>query len=123
MREFLGLLADNEAVCALEYDDRIARFRDVAEVRRAVERLSQDNLREEETTLHGEFQGVLPKGRRFEFKLSSDGEVIRGKVGAAISDPDVINRHLHSPTTISVMATQVANGKPRYALLALPSWG
>jgi len=122
VREFLDLLAANEAVCALEYNERIARFRDVGEVRRAVDRLGQDNLREEETTLHGEFQGVLPKARRFEFKLSADGEVIRGKIGPAITDPDILNQNLHQPTTISVMATQVGTGKPRYVLLALPSW-
>lgn len=122
VREFLDLLVSNEAICALEYNERIARFRDVGEVRRAVQRLSGDNLRENETTLHGEFQGVLPKARRFEFKLSADGEVIRGKVGPAITDPDVINRYLHRPTEISVITTQVGNGKPRYVLLALPSW-
>jgi len=85
-------------------------------------RLGKDNLREQETTLHGEFQGVLPKARRFEFQLSADAEVVRGKIGPAITDPDVINQYLHRPTTIFVMARQVGNGKPRYVLLALPSW-
>jgi hypothetical protein len=66
--------------------------------------------------------GVLPLGRRFEFKLSRTGEVIRGKIAPAIADPDEINQHLHRPYEISVMATQVGNGKPRYVLLALPSW-
>ncbi len=122
VREFLELLAANEAVCTLEYNERIARFRDVGEVRRAVERLGQDNLHEQETTLNGEFQGVLPKARRFEFQLSADAEVVRGKIGPAIANPDVINQYLHQPTTITVMATQVGNGKPRYLLLSLPSW-
>jgi len=92
------------------------------EVRQAGERLSQDNLRAEEVTLRGEFQGVLPKARRFEFKLSADGEVIRGKIGPAVTDPDIINQHLHRPTTISLMATRFGTGKPQYVLLALPSW-
>lgn len=120
VREFLELLASNEAVCALEYNRRIARFRDVGEVRRAVERLSQDNLQEKEATLHGEFQGVLPRARRFEFKLSANEEVIRGSISSAISDPDVINQHLHQPIKITVMMTQVGNGKPRYVLLSIP---
>jgi hypothetical protein len=54
----------------LEYGGHVLRFRDLGDVRRAVQRLSQDNLREEETTLFGEFQGVLPKGRRFEFGIA-----------------------------------------------------
>lgn len=122
VREFLELLASSEAVCALEFNERASRFRDVGEVRRAVDRLSRENLREEQKTLHGEFLGVLPEARRFEFKLSTEGEVIRGKIGPGVTDPDSINRRLHQPTEISVMATQVGSGKPRYALLSVPVW-
>jgi hypothetical protein len=91
------------------------------EVGRAFERLRKNNFREQETTLHGEFQGVLPKARQFEFLLATDAEVVRGKIGPAIVNPDVINQYLHRPTTITVMVTQVGNGRPRYVLLALPS--
>lgn len=122
VREFLELLAASEAVCALEFNDRASRFRDVGEVRRAVERLSRENLREEQKTLDGEFLGVLPEARRFEFKLSAEGEVIRGKIGPGVAEPDAINRHLHRRTEISVMATQVGGGKPRYVLLSAPVW-
>ncbi len=122
IRDFLDLLATSEATCALEFNRRVARFRDVGEVRRASERLSQDNLHERETTLHGEFQGVLPGSRRFEFKLSADSTIVHGKIGPAIPDPAVINRHLHQPTEIHVLETQVGAGKPRYVLSALPSW-
>ncbi|HET6878921.1 MAG TPA: hypothetical protein VFI31_02125 [Pirellulales bacterium] len=122
VREFLELLAASEAVCALEFNERSSRFRDVGEVRRAVARLSRENLREERKTLRGEFLGVLPEARRFEFKLSTEGEVIRGKIGPAVGDPDAINRHLHQPTEIAVMATQVGSGKPRYVLQSVPAW-
>jgi hypothetical protein len=122
VRDFLDLLASNEAVCTLEYGERLVRFRDVGEVRRAVQRLSQDNLREEETTLSGEFQGILPEGRRFEFRRVEGGEVVRGKIGSAIGDPGVLNRHLHQTVQITVLETRVGNGKPRYTLLALPTW-
>ncbi len=61
-------------------------------------------------------------GRRLEFTRSTDGEVIRGKIGPAVADPDSINQRLHQPATITVLTTQVGNGKPRYVLLALPSW-
>jgi hypothetical protein len=94
----------------------------VGEVRQATARLSQDNLREEEATLFGEFQGVLPEGRRFEFRTSGNGEVTLGKVAPAIPDPAIINQHLHQPVTIKVLATRVGNGRPRYVLLELPTW-
>jgi hypothetical protein len=55
----------------LEYGDHVVRFRDMGDARRAVQRPSQDNLREEEATLFGEFQGVLPEGRRFEFRMAA----------------------------------------------------
>src|SRR5438128_2399401 len=71
----------------LKYSERIPRARNAGEVCQTVEGLGQDNLREEETTLHGEFQGVLPRAGEFEFKLSVNGEVIHGKIGPAIADP------------------------------------
>jgi hypothetical protein len=121
MRSFLKVLADNEAVCALELEKAEFRFSDVGEVRRSAERLSQDNLTENDIFLTGEFQGVLPKARTFEFKLTTQ-EIIRGKVGPAITDPDDINRHLHRLVKITVQETRVGNGKPRYVLSATPNW-
>jgi hypothetical protein len=123
VRSFLELLATNEAVCALGVDDKSFQFKDVGEVRRGVERLSKDNLHEEETQISGEFQGVLPKARTFEFRLKDSEEVVRGKVGADIASPDEINNHLHQATTIDVLTTRVGTGKPRYVLLKLPEWG
>ena len=123
VREFLELLATNEAVCGLGVNDKSFQFRDVGEVRRSVDRLSHDNLHEEETQLVGEFQGFLPKARQFEFKIASSAEVIRGKVGEDIASPDEINTHLNKATTIDVLATRVGQGKPRYVLLKLPEWG
>jgi hypothetical protein len=104
VRTFLELLATNEAVCALGVNYKAFQFKDVGEVRRGVE-------------------GVLPKARTFEFKISGSDEVIRGKVGSDIATPDEINGHLHKATTIDVLATRVGTGKPRYVLLKLPEWG
>jgi hypothetical protein len=123
LRWFLDLLASNEAICVLECSGKVFRFVDVGQVRHSAQRLGRDNLREELTQLKGEFQGVLPGGRTFEFRLAEGGDVVRGKVGPAISDPDLINRHLHELVTIEVLATRVANGRPRYALIAIPAWG
>jgi hypothetical protein len=122
IRESLDLLASNEAVFALEYGDHVVCFRDVGDVRWAVQRLSQDNLREEGATLFGEFQGVLPEGRRFEVRMAERGEVIRGNIGPAVGDADAINKCLHRPVQINVHATRVGSGRPRYVLLTLPTW-
>ena len=67
VRSFLDVLASNEAVCALQFNDKVFQFKDVGEVKRGVERLSLDNLHEDEAQLTGEFQGFLPKARTFEF--------------------------------------------------------
>lgn len=121
VRGFLEILATNDAVCALEYNNETFRFNDVGDVRRAVQRLGADNLHEENMHLTGEFLGVLPKARTFEFKLANSDEVIRGKVGPSVADPDVINKHMNRPTKIDVLATCVGNGKPRFVLIDLRS--
>ena len=117
LRAFLDTLATSEATCSIEYRDRIVRFSDVGQVRRSLERLSQDNLREEERWLEGEFQGVLPKSRTFEFCLADTHEIIKGKVGASLPDADVVNSIVHQRVRIKVMTTCVGNGRPRYVLM------
>ena len=121
-KQLLEVLAENEAVCNLEFRDRSVGFRDVAQVRRGLERLAQENIHEDEQTLHGEFQGVLPKRRTFEFRVASDGEVIVGKIAAEIDDPALLNQHLHQPTDITVTATRLGQGRPRFVLRQMPVW-
>lgn len=120
VRAFLDNLITNEAVCTVELDDRKFSFRDVGEVRRSWERLGQDNLHEEPQTYIGEFQGVLPKRRTFEFRVADTDDVITGKIGPGISDVDVLNQHLHTLARIDVLATRVGNGRPRYVLNQAP---
>ena len=123
VRAFVKTLADNDAVCALQFRNHSFRFSDLGQVRRSLDRLSQDNLREEEQYLEGEFEGVLPKKRRtFEFKLKGHDDVIVGKVGPAVTNLDEINTHLNEATRIKVMTTRVGDGQPRYVLLELPQW-
>ncbi|HEY7374528.1 MAG TPA: hypothetical protein VIF57_20360 [Polyangia bacterium] len=120
VRAFLETLADNEAVCTVQYGASVVSFSDVGQVRTSIGRLSKENLREEEQELVGELQGVLPKGRAFEFKLADSSQVIRGKISPSISDPDSLNRELHQPVRITVLVTRVGAGRPRYLLVAPP---
>ena len=122
VRAFISTLAENDAVCALQYRNQVFRFTDVGQVRRSLERISKDNLHEDEQLLKGEFQGVLPKRRTFEFKITGTDQVVVGKVTQAIEDADLINKHLHLQVEIRVMVTRVGDGRPRYLLLDLPQW-
>ncbi len=120
VRGFLQTLVDNEAVCTVQLGDSRVVFSDVGQVRTSLERLSQENLREELEELRGELQGVLPRSRAFEFKLADSEQVIRGRIGPAIADPAALNRELHRPTRIKVMVTRVGTGRPRYLLIEPP---
>lgn len=120
VRGFLATLADNEATCTVQFGDNTVTFTDVGQVRTSVARLSQENFRADLEELTGELQGVLPKGRVFEFKLASGSQVIRGRVAPAIADPATLNNELHRPVRIKVLATRVGGGKPRYVLVSAP---
>ena len=122
VRTFLRVLADNSAVCALQYGGRGVRFTDVGQVSRSLARLAADNLHESEEQLRGEFLGVLPNSRSFEFRLTSDQQIIRGKVSPRLQNVDDINGHLHQAVQIEVTRTQVGNGRPRYLLTQMPQW-
>jgi hypothetical protein len=122
IRAFLKVLAENDAVCALQYGDEVVRFQDVGQVRQSLARLGADNLHEKQEMLTGFFEGSLPNARTFEFKLASDGQVIRGKIAPPVQNVDEINKHLKTRVSIPVTITQVGNGRPRYVLTQLPQW-
>ncbi len=121
VRNFLQAVADAGATFTLVVNENPIRFADTGEIVTALERISVDRIREEKTTLEGEFQGVLPKRRTFEFKIRNVEEVIAGKVSSHIQNPDEINKMLHQQLRINVLLTQVGNGRPRYTLIDLPS--
>lgn len=121
-RDFLETLANNDAVCGLTVGNHAFRFAGVGDVRTAIDRLSQENLHEEEVSFTGMFQGVLPKRRTFEFLVQNEGAVLVGKVGSAITDPGALNQHLSQPVRIRLTATRVGSGRPKYVLNMLPLW-
>ena len=118
--EFLDYIIGQEAWCGLEYKKHFFKFDNVDHLRITIERLREDNIRVSDDTFSGEFQGVLPKSRAFEFKLSDQKDIIRGKVGSDIEDPDALNRNwLHKPVQIKMHIIQVGQGRPRYTLQSL----
>jgi len=64
----------------------------------------------------------LPNARTFEFKLATDGQIVRGKIAPAVQNVDEINKHLQVRVQITVTITQVGKGRPRYVLTQLPQW-
>ena len=122
IRAFLEKLATSEAVCAVETNEGRFAFSDVGQVRTAASRLAVENLAEDEIAVTGEFQGVLPKRRTFEFVRTDDGEVLVGKIAPGIRNPERINDHLQQRIEIQLVRTKVGSGRPRYLLKNLPEW-
>jgi len=60
VRSFLRVLADNDAVCALEYGSALVRFQSLSQVQSSLARLQADNLHERREVLTGAFEGALP---------------------------------------------------------------
>ena len=67
--------------------------------------------------MRGQFLGVLPNERSFEFRVEGSGEIITGRVGAAIEDARAINNCLNQPVAIRVhVEGEDASNSPTYVL-------
>lgn len=118
--EFLDFLVQHQAWCGLEFDKRSFQYTDYDQLKASSTRLRDDNIQERQGSYQGEFRGVLPAGRTFEFKLLDQDELIRGKIGATITNPDILNHEwLYKPLTIKLNIMQVGQGKPKYTLNSL----
>lgn len=120
VHKFLEVLVTHQAWCGLEYDGRTFQYTDYPQIKSSYDRLKDDNIHTQIQSFHGEFQGVLPTGRTFEFVQSDTKDVLRGKIHVDIIDPDALNREwLHKPATVQLTATYVGRGRPRYMLMSL----
>lgn len=118
--EFLGLLQQYHAWCGLEFKQRVFQFEDLHQLEHSAGRLEEGNIKETRESFHGEFVGVLPNSRTFEFQ-TPDG-LIKGRIGPLVGDPAVINQEwLRRPTEITLDVVQVGLGRPRFTLNALPA--
>lgn len=120
VRNFLKVMVEAEASCGLEYRERMIQFSDPGEVRRSLNRLGEQNVRETTVPLTGRVLGVIPVHRTFEFELEQEKRVITSQVGPAIEDADILNDILKKRVKITVMETRVGSGRPRYVLTAPP---
>ena len=125
IRTFLKRMADNDAVCALEFQGDEFHFRDVAQVKRSENRLSDDNIREDDVVLGGYFEGFLPKSRRAEFFIAETGAdflreavetIISGRVLPGVDETVNINGILNQDVTVNARVRRVGEGRPRYVI-------
>ena len=123
VRGFVNVLADNEALCAIDSGPaRHFAFVDAEQVQLSVARLGHNNVHEARITLSGYFVGMLPGHRTFEFVREDNGQVLSGKVGTSVQEFQAINLHLGQMATVQVVETRVGNGRPRYQLIEMPRW-
>jgi hypothetical protein len=116
--EFLSFISQQDAWCGLEFRNNYFRYQNIAQIQHSVERLKEENIHERDETFLGEFQGVLPSSRTFEFKIAQEIHVLKGKLDFAIQDPDVLNREwLHKLVEVRLRVVQVGQGRPKYTLL------
>ena len=128
VRRFLKKVADNNAVCTLEYQGEVFRFRDAAQVRHSERRLSVDNVRAGDRTLAGRFIGYFPRPPRAQFQVTrSEGdvgyerpdEVLTARVAPAAATAHNINDLLNQEMRIRVRYRQVGTGTPSYLITTL----
>ena len=115
--EFLGYLVQHQAWCGLEFKERFFRYQNIEQLQISAERLQEENIHETDEEYTGEIQGVLPHSRTFEFRLSDQSAILKGKVDIGIEDPDVLNREwLHKLVALRLHVIQVGQGRPRFTL-------
>lgn len=117
--DFLGKLSNYDASCSLTTRYKQFQFTDSEQVRRSKARLNLDNIQETMETFTGEFVGVLPDKRSFEFK-TTDGLVIYGRIAREILDPNAVNLHLYKNYDVVLSAKRIGSSKPRYILQQFP---
>jgi hypothetical protein len=91
VRTFFRSLHNDDAVCRVVSDAAEVSF-DAPAVERAYNRAEFSDVAEDETTVEGELLGVIPMGRRFEFRVQG-GALLRGNIGPAFGESYLVRIH------------------------------
>ena len=116
LRDFLKVMADNEAICSLSFKNAVFRFRDVGQVQRGVASLGTNNLHEGEEEMAGHFQGFLPHSCRAEFVVDQSEEVISCLADRGMDNAERINEVLGQSVNVKARYRQVGNSRRRYTI-------
>lgn len=122
IRTFVNTLAENGAVCTMQYSDRVVRFANLAQVTRSLERLGHDNLYEAEETIRIRFGGAMPHRKNCEFQIQGCDDWLAARISPSVENADEINENRGAWVNARMLITRVGNGQPRYKLLELPKW-
>ena len=117
VRGFLQIMADSEAVCSLSFRNDTFRFRDIDQVKQGLISLESDNIQEDEETLHGYFQGFLPRPRRAQLTIDESGEVLLCRVDQSVEDAEEINNNLYRSVDVTATSRRVGSSRPRYTIV------
>lgn len=117
VNDFLSIMRSQEALFALQFNDKLVRIDSDEQLRKLIERLSQDNIHESDEEYRGCFIGVLPKAHTFEFQ-NNDESIIKGKISHQVLNPgDINHEYLDKPVTVKFHTTCFGSAKPKYELL------
>ncbi|MES2740726.1 MAG: hypothetical protein V4754_07210 [Pseudomonadota bacterium] len=115
IHDFLNHLSQHQAWCGFEYKGGFFQYKDINQLKFSAERLVKENIKENDETILGMFTGILPNDRIFEFTDVASGAVIKGKITAEVSDPDLLLRDYYKKrVTATFGMVQVGHGRPRY---------
>lgn len=115
--DFLEIVQSHSAVFALQFEQHLVRIENHAQLEHIINRLSEENIHQTIEEYHGKFLGVLPHTRTFEFQPSDSDTLIKGKIGALVAHPEVINTdYLNHPVDVSFEVSQFGQSKPKYLL-------
>ncbi|MGV0886014.1 hypothetical protein V6760_03965 [Acinetobacter venetianus] len=120
IHDFLIFLLEQNAKCGLEFDNKFFKFSDKNQLQNAINRLDDENIHEEQVTYRGYFQGALPSARNFEFKTEIDDEIVKGKIGKDILNPEKLNSDWYQKVVqVKFTVIRVGNSRPKFILESL----
>ena len=120
--DFLEVQHLNNAWCGIEFRGDYFKYSNLGQLEISENRLREDNINEGNETFRGEFLGILPQSRTFEFQVLNEETILKGKIDREIEEPSVLNRDwLHKLVTATFSVVRVGNGRPKYALKSLES--
>ena len=97
LRSFAEVLVRNETTCALTTGGKRFRFAEIQQVEKLLNRLAEENVRQERVTLTG-MLFTLPTGHRFELR-DDLGEVWSGRADSSL-EVDTLANFAHQRVTI-----------------------
>lgn len=124
LKDFMGTLAQARAVCKVISPDVEVSFETIEIAQTASERISRYEITEQQEIVPGVLLGFLPESRRFELRTDQTGDVVRGRIGREISEPETLRHFLaeHCTATIRVTtAERPESTSRRYTLIEIES--